>query len=403
MNENGRNVPRGTFLKHFCPRAKISVTPTAMPLPKIFFTFLQFGFLAWGGPVAQLALIREELVEKKKWLSAEKFKKSLAIYQLLPGPEAHEMCVHIGTMKAGRMGGMLAGLGFMLPGFLLMLLAAFTYQTFGRAYLAPLFLFTTPVVAALILRATHRLSTHLVKTYQSLVPLAAAVFLTLLSVNFLAIFCLAALWEILISRKQKTLAIGLCSALALVAALIPQHPLSIEFASNSIFISGLKGGLTSFGGAYTAIPLLEQDMVGRYPGITREVFLDSFAIGSLIPSPLIIFSTFLGYVAEGMSGAALITLGIFLPAFSFSLLGFRLLEKLTENETLHNILEGIAAAVVGLLLVTAANIILSSLTSLAALALFTVSLFLFYRYKQTWLTPALVICAALAGLVVRQI
>lgn len=365
---------------------------------KIFSKFLKFGFLAWGGPVAQLALIREELVEKEKWLSAEKFKKALAIYQILPGPEAHEMCVHIGMMKRGRMGGILAGLGFMLPGFLLMLLFAFLYQHFGRTSLAPLFLFVTPVVAALIFRATHRLGIHLIKGYQSLIPLISTIVMTLLSVSFFVIICLTALWEIFLAQKKKTLAIGLCSTLMLIAIFVRQDFLNIDFESNSIFFSGLKGGLLSFGGAYTAIPVLESDMIGKYPNITRESFLDSLAVGTLIPSPLIIFATFLGYLAQGLSGAVLITLGIFLPAFSFAIFGFKFLEKIIENELLHNVLEGIAASVVGLLVITSFQIFFASIASISSAVIFILSLFLFYRIKQNWITPTIIISAAFLGI-----
>src|SRR5687768_5831923 len=89
---------------------------------RIFKRFLRFGFMAWGGPVAQIAMIRQELVEEEKWVSREHFNKILAVYQILPGPEAHELCVHFGMLAGGRVGGVLAGLGFMIPGFLLMLL-----------------------------------------------------------------------------------------------------------------------------------------------------------------------------------------------------------------------------------------------------------------------------------------
>ena len=97
-------------------------------LPAIFLRFLRFGLLAWGGPVAQIALIKRELVEEKRWITQSRFNRLLAIYQVLPGPEAHELCVHFGMMKRGRIGGLLAGLGFMLPGLILVLALAWLYQ-----------------------------------------------------------------------------------------------------------------------------------------------------------------------------------------------------------------------------------------------------------------------------------
>src|SRR5215208_6528961 len=99
--------------------------------PKLFWRFLKFGLLAWGGPVAQIAMIRQELVDEEKWITSERFNRVLAVYQVLPGPEAHELCVYFGLLSRGRVGGILAGLGFMLPGFILMFLLSWLYVRFG--------------------------------------------------------------------------------------------------------------------------------------------------------------------------------------------------------------------------------------------------------------------------------
>jgi chromate transporter len=128
----------------------------------IFSRFLRFGFLAWGGPVAQIAMIRQELVEEEKWISPERFNRVLSVYQALPGPEAHELCVYFGMNAGGRVGAFLAGLGFMLPGFVLMLALSWFYVSYGIN--SPLFqsVFSgmQPAVAALIVRAVHRIGSH---------------------------------------------------------------------------------------------------------------------------------------------------------------------------------------------------------------------------------------------------
>src|SRR5215218_6099680 len=99
--------------------------------PKLFWRFLKFGLLAWGGPVAQIAMIRQELVDDERWITPERFNRVLAVYQVLPGPEAHELCVYFGMLSGGRLGGLLAGLGFMLPGFVLMFALSWLYVTVG--------------------------------------------------------------------------------------------------------------------------------------------------------------------------------------------------------------------------------------------------------------------------------
>src|SRR5215217_2517982 len=129
---------------------------------QIFRRFLRFGFLAWGGPVAQIAMIRRELVEEEHWVSSARFNRLLAVYQVLPGPEAHELCVFFGTLPKGRLGGFLAGLGFMLPGFLLMFALSWLYLSTNitQTVAAAAFLGVQPAVIALIVRAVHRIGQH---------------------------------------------------------------------------------------------------------------------------------------------------------------------------------------------------------------------------------------------------
>src|SRR5690349_21982759 len=131
-------------------------------LGAIFLRFLRFGFLAWGGPVAQIAMIKRELVEEERWVEPSRFNRLLAIYQVLPGPEAHELCVHLGMMKGKRLGGLLAGIGFMLPGMILVLAAAWLYQRLdvNDPQLAAVFTGVQIGVIALIVRAVHRIGDH---------------------------------------------------------------------------------------------------------------------------------------------------------------------------------------------------------------------------------------------------
>src|SRR5215212_8762664 len=145
----------------------ITVTPMQAPdnresLLGLFWRFLRFGFLAWGGPVAQIAMIKRELVEEERWVEPSRFNRLLAIYQVLPGPEAHELCVHFGMMKGKRLGGLLAGLAFMLPGLALILILAWLYQRLDlrQPRIAALFVGIQIGVIALIVRAVHRIADH---------------------------------------------------------------------------------------------------------------------------------------------------------------------------------------------------------------------------------------------------
>ena len=128
----------------------------------LFARFLRFGCLAWGGPAAQIAMIREELVDRERWVSRERFNRVLGVYQVLPGPEATELCVYFGMLSRGRVGGIVAGLGFVLPGFVLMLALSWVYATMGISsmLMAAAFKGVQPAVTALIVRAVHRIGAH---------------------------------------------------------------------------------------------------------------------------------------------------------------------------------------------------------------------------------------------------
>ena len=369
-------------------------------LLSIFLIFLRFGLLAWGGPVAQIAMIRDELVGQRKWITPEKFMRVLAVYQALPGPEAHELCVYFGMIRKGRLGGFLAGLGFMLPGFVLILLLSWAYVLLGPAVLLPLFVGVTPAVTALIARALYRIGKHTITGPSLLLAACISFALTLQGISFIWIFLICAIWEMLWAREKHGAALivltVMCAAIYSPLTL-PAFAIDLP-SSQNLFVQGLKAGLLSFGGAYTALPFLKESMVGAYGAITPQAFMDGIALSSIIPAPLVIFGTYLGYLAGGFTGAILVTLGIFIPAFSFTLIGHKYLEKIVENPAMHGFLNGIAAAVVGLLAVTTLQIMLDTLTGFYAAAIFAAALAALILLRKRWVIPAVMIACGLAGL-----
>ena len=179
-------------------------SPTHEPYGPLFLRFLKFGALAWGGPAAQIAMIKRECVDQEGWISEEQFKQILAVYQVLPGPEAHELCVYFGRERAGKIGGFLAGLGFMLPGFLLMLGLSIAYvQADLGAELDDLFYGLKAAVGALVARALVRLTKSFI-TDVALAALAVAAFvLTLAGATFVAVLIAAGLlYELWTGRER---------------------------------------------------------------------------------------------------------------------------------------------------------------------------------------------------------
>lgn len=381
-----------------------------LTLTALFAKFLRFGMLAFGGPVAQIAMIRQSLVDDEKWIPSTRFNRLLAVMQVLPGPEAHELCVHMGMMTRGRIGGLLAGLGFMLPGFLLMLACGWAYVEYvqGRDELTGILLGVQVAVLAVIARSVQRIGQHILNDAALWSFAAIAAVATLAGAPFWAPLIAAAVAYSL--STKPAIAIALATAIVLmcwsllsfgdtspvIEASGPGQPVDTV----ALFLAGLKGGLLTFGGAYTAIPYVRADTVGR-GWLEDGAFLDGVAIANVLPAPLVIFSTFVGYLAGGLPGALATTAGMFLPAFAFSLVFYERLESVVDHPRLHRTLDGVAAAAVGIIAATLIQLGVSAFervdTPLLALPIFVIAALAAWRLKGKWVTPAIVAAGATAG------
>jgi chromate transporter len=336
------------------------VAPSGSDTPgAIFVRFLKFGALAWGGPAAQIAMVKRECVDEERWVDEETFTKTLAVYQVLPGPEAHELCVYFGRIRGGKLGALLAGLAFMLPGFLLMLTLSVIYVEANIAeQLDELFYGLKAAVGALIARALVRLSRSFITDPQlALLALAAFALTVFASASFFVVLLGAGityeLWSNARHWTQQThsLALGLPTILGVMAGAV-----TVGLAAE-IFWEGLKAGLVTFGGAFTVIPYLQDAAVEGKHWLTQGEFVDGLAMSGVLPAPLIIFSTFVGYMAGGLTGALVMTLGIFLPAFVFPIFLHRWLVAIAQNPRVRPFLLGVAAGVIGLIAAVTVDII----------------------------------------------
>lgn len=396
------------------------------PWLRLFLRFLRFGALAWGGPVAQIGMIRQELVEEERWVSSAQFNRVLAVYQVLPGPEAHELCVYFGMRSRGRWGGILAGLGFMLPGFVLMFALSWAYVRYGLKTdgLQAIFTAVQVAVAALIVRAVFRIGGHVVtdRWLWSIAILGAAA--QLAGVHFAVILLVAGLIYLAAQGSARAIAVaaavlaavgtvgfpvwtgGLAGFDALTrdtaTATASETARTLDVPLLALLWSGVKAGLLTFGGAYTVIPFLQRDAVTRGAWMSNGQFLDGLALSGLLPAPLIIFSTFVGYLGGGPWGAVVMTIGIFLPAFAFTLVGHDALERLVHRPGIRTFLEGVTAGVVGLIAGTTLALMRVSLTSLEAVILFAIVLAILFRSKARMVIPAVIAGAALWGWISQE-
>jgi chromate transporter len=359
-------------------------------------------------------MIRQELVEEERWITPERFNRVLAVYQVLPGPEAHELCVFFGMLSRGRVGGLLAGLGFMLPGFILMFALSWFYVAVGinSPLFASVFQGFQPAVAALIVRAVHRIGGHALHDNRWLwgVALGAAA-AQLLGVHFAITLIMAGVLYALAQRGLVRIAAGLglaaVVALAVFAFTATAAPASGVLSDGSsvvvspslltLLFSGLRAGLLTFGGAYTVIPFLQRDAVEVGRWMTNAQFLDGLALSGILPAPLIIFSTFVGYLGGGPLGALVLTIGIFFPAFAVTLVGHDQLERLVENQAAHAFLDGVTAGVVGLISATALTLLNESVRDLPSWIVFALGLLLLFRWKAKWAVAVVVVGAGVLG------
>src|SRR5829696_7284896 len=349
------------------------------PPRAIFVRFLKFGALAWGGPAAQIAMIKHECVDQEGWVDEETFKKTLAVYQVLPGPEAHELCVYFGRLRGGKLGGLLAGLGFMLPGFVLMLALSIAYvETDLATRLDELFYGFRAAVGALVAMAVVRLGRRFIPDVPLTLLAIASGALTLVgAVGFVFVLVGAGLAYSLVNGAGR--AVRQAAAINPLAGALIVGAITLPLTL-TIFAEGLKAGLLTFGGAYTVIPFLNDSAVDVHGWLTEDQFLDGIALGGILPAPLIIFSTFVGYVAGGFWGAIAMTVGIFLPAFVFPIYLHRPLVAAAENPHIRPFLLGVAAAVVGLMAAIAVNILDQAVIDLPSAVLAVAAFAVLYRF-----------------------
>jgi chromate transporter len=377
--------------------------PAGDPPGAIFARFLKFGALAWGGPAAQIAMIKRECVDEEGWVDEETFKKTLAVYQVLPGPEAHELCVYFGRIRGGKLGGFLAGLGFMLPGFVLMLALSVLYVEADLAeHLDELFYGLKAAVGAIVARALVRLSRSFI-TDMPLALLAAASFaltvfvsasfaLVLLGAGFsYELWTNAPRW----TRRAQSFALGTAAVIAITTG-----ALTLSLTAEILW-EGLKAGLVTFGGAYTVIPYLHGAAVDGQHWLTDGQFVDGLAMSGVLPAPLIIFSTFVGYLAGGLGGGLAMTVAIFLPAFVFPIFCHRWLVAIAENPRIRPFLLGVAAGVIGLIAAVTVEILDTSIVDVPTALLAVAAFLALIRWHGKLTVVGVVLGCGIAGLLLQ--
>jgi chromate transporter len=371
--------------------------------------FLRLGLLSFGGPAAHVALMRAELVERRKWVSDAEFLDLLGATNLIPGPNSTEMAIHLGYRRAGMDGLIAAGAGFILPATLITLGLAWLYTRYGSTPQAGWLLYgIRPVMIAIIGQAIWSLARRAVKNWLTGAIVAAGLALYALNVHELLVLFGGGLAVLLARRFWKgsrgaalpgliPTAVWLGPWIQANSALLAAAPFSLGV----LFVTFLKIGATLYGSGYVLLAFLRADFVERLGWLTEAQLIDAVIIGQTTPGPVFSTATFIGYLLGGAPGALLATAGIFLPAFVLVAATAPFVHQLRSGPVTGALLDGINAAALGLMAGVAIQLGRASLFDPLTVALAAVAVALLVRYKTnaTWL----ILGGALVGLISQWI
>ena len=365
------------------------------PWREVFLYFLFLGFVNIGGPVAQITMMFNHMVEKRQWLSKDRFVRIMAFCHMLPGPEALQLAIYVGYLKRKVWGGVLAGMTFILPGAVVMVVLSGLYVRYGAlpSVINALYVLK-PAVLGIIAAGIIKLGRAAIRNFFLAVILVGAfVGMRFAGINFLLILLIAGLLNLIVEEGRpllKKTAPTLPLMIGGVGALLPFND-SRLFQIAWLF---LKTGLFSFGGAYASLVFVQRGAVAQYHWLSDGQLLDGVALSVATPGPFMLFTTFVGYVAGGIPGAALATFCVFLPSFVFVLGGVHYVEKLRENRALQAFLAGVSAAVVGVIAVVSLDLIPGALTDWVTVGISLIAFLLIAFLKRD---VALVAIGAMAG------
>lgn len=380
------------------PQSEQLEPPPQGSLAELAKEFLRLGFIAFGGPAAHIALMEERFVRRLHWLTRERFLDLLGAVNLLPGPSSTELAIYLGEIHAGMLGLLVSGACFILPAAVLVVALAWAYQTYGAVpQVAGLLIGIKPVVVALILQAVWNLARTAVKSISLAMLAVAVIVLASFGLPVLALLIGAGVLWILLDQGKR-LATSTTNAAASLGV-----PVSASIAVGILPLSlyFLKIGAILFGSGYVLLAVLRADLVLRLHWLTDAQLLDAVAVSQATPGPFFTVSTFIGYLLAGWKGAALATVGMFLPAFIYVAATARFLPQLRKSPIAAAFLDGVNASAVALMAFVGYQFARASLTSLPLIVIAAAAVFLVFRYKvnSTWL----VLGGALLGILLHTL
>jgi chromate transporter len=396
-----------------CPEERPRPTGSRQgALREVAALFLKLGWIAFGGPAAHIALMRQEVVMRRKWVTEQQFLDLLGASNLIPGPTSTELAIYLGYTRAGRLGLVLAGVLFILPAMLLVLLFAWVYVRYGSLpQVASVLYGIKPVIIAVIVQAIYGLLRTAVKTWRLGVVVAVGGASYLAGLNPLIPLFGLALLVMLVENRGRLASRARSTAKGhplLMARAVPPGtgaliPAAAAGGLVTLFLTFLKIGATLYGSGYVLLAFLRDDFVTRLHWLTDRQLLDAIAVGQFTPGPVFTTATFIGYLTGRWIGAVVATIGIFLPSFFFVGAVYPIVPRLRASPWTAAFLDGANAAALGLMIAVAWQLGTTSIVDVftAGLAVAAVLLLIRYHVNSAWLVLGGAAAGIAAKLVIR--
>lgn len=367
-------------------------------LTEVILLFLRLGLTAFGGPAAHIAMFRDEIVKRRKWIDDQHFLDLLGATNLIPGPNSTEMAIHLGYVRAGWAGLITGGAAFILPAMFIVIGVAWVYVHFGTTPEAGWLLYgVKPVIIAIILQAILGLRKTAIKGPLTAVVGAVALALYLLGVNEIALLFAGGLAVMAGENWHRMKKANLAGIIAPLGGLSLPALAAGAFSLPLMFLIFLKIGAVLYGSGYVLLAFLRADFVTRLGWLTDQQLIDAVAIGQVTPGPVFTAATFIGYILGGLPGALLATLGIFLPSFIFVAVSNPLIPRLRNSPWASGLLDGVNVVSLGLMAAVTWQLGRASIIDPFTIALGLVAALLLFRFKIN--TAWLVLGGAAMGLI----
>jgi chromate transporter len=385
----------------------LDVSTRKTSLSHIALLFLRLGTTAFGGPAAHIAMMEDEVVRRRRWLTRDEFLDYLGATNLIPGPNSTELAIHIGHARAGWPGLVVAGVSFIAPATLIVAAIAWAYVKYGALPEVSGILYgVKPVVIAIVAQALWGLGRSAVKTPGLAVLAGAAVVVAAAGMHELVVLLAAGSACALVqamSRPSRSstmtawaVGAGATTGSVVLTTVSTGAAAAAPFGTWTLFLVCAKICAVLFGSGYVLFAFLRADFVQRLGWLTEPQLLDAIAVGQVTPGPVLTTVTFIGYVLGGPAGAAAATLGIFLPAFVFVALSGPLVPRLRRSATASAVLDGVNVASLALMAIVSWQLGRAALVDRSTAVLAGIALFALVRYRvnSAWLIGA----AGLVGL-----